>query len=327
MVKKSYILFLLIGIGGFLFGFFLSRSNDKNTLFTQENTITETRSKFDLLNKSIIDGIGKHYIINFSPLRDKLEKDQKKFDGTVYLYFNYLNNSSWIGINERKEFPGASLIKVPISMATLKAIEEGKLSLDQKYVIQEGDIDSGFGTLYKTGLNKEFTISKLIEIMLTQSDNTARSALYSVFKNIGEEEPLNDIYSALGWELLPSIMGNETEQQKISYNNITVKALSNMFLALYNSTYLSTEHSQFLLEHLSNTDVTGGIPKYIPNDIKIAHKFGILDEKNIFSDCGIVYVPNRDYLLCVGLEGKNKDTSEEFIANISKDVYDYVVNN
>ena len=67
---------------------------------------------------------------------------------------------------------------------------------------------------------------------------------------------------------------------------------------------------------------TGRLGKYISNDVKIAHKIGVAGQNNQ-ADCGIIYVPNRNYILCV-MVSENQERGSEVIAQLSKRVYDYV---
>lgn len=287
-------------------------------------------SQYSYLNPARVADIGKHYIIDFTGLRKSLNgiaSKQKSLNKKVYIYFVYLNNSSWVGINEREEFAAASLVKVPLAIATYKAFEENKLSPADQYTVMEEDLDSNFGELYKTALGRTFTLAELVSIMLEKSDNTAKNAITSTFRKIGVIDPFEEVYSNLGWEFLPSIGGGVDVVQNQNYQKISVKVLSNMFLALYNAQYLNMESSQKILEDLSNTSFDKQIRAGVPRDVPVSHKIGVAGGVNISSDCGVVYAPGRNYLLCLGAEGMNETESNDFMEEVSRTVYDYVINN
>ena len=64
-----------------------------------------------------------------------------------------------------------------------------------------------------------------------------------------------------------------------------------------------------------------GLNIYLPEEIKIAHKTGDLDK--LEHDVGIVYLDNKDYIICVLT--KNLDSNIEgkkIISNVSKIVYE-----
>ena len=215
-------------------------------------------------------------------------------------------------------------------MSVLRAVEQGLLTLGQTYTLDELDLDSNFGDLYKKGVGASFSVSELIEIMLKESDNTARSALFKVMERIGLTDPLYDIYVSLGWDYIASInpgADSNTALDPNLYNEINLKLLSNIFLALYNSSYINLGHSQLILEHLANTPFNDKIRAGVPDDIDVSHKIGIASNNGTFSDCGIVYAPNRNYLLCLGSNGGDEKIASRFMDEVSEAVYDFVINN
>jgi len=283
-------------------------------------------SSYTFINPTVTSNLNKHFIINFKPLKEEMIAIQKKYSQKTYIYFDYLNNASWVGLNERDLFATASTIKVPLAMALFKAIEEGKLKLIDSYALDELDLDENFGELYKVGPDKQFTIEELAKIMLEQSDNTAMLAINNIFNKIGIDDPLSNVYGSIGWEkgdieLMPQV------GQLPNYQKINLKTLSNMFLALYNAHYVNLEHSQKILEYLSQSSFNDKIVAGAPEDIPIAHKIGIAVAQETFSDCGIVYAPNRHYILCLGSNGGDEKIANKFMAEVSKTAYQYVINN
>lgn len=309
---KKIIIFLLI-MTAFATGFAMRNSSSSSS-----------SSAFPLINKAVTADIGKHFIINFKPLRIELEKIQKKYPQKTYIYFSYLNNASWIGLNEREEFTAASTIKVPVAMAIMKAVEEGKLKLSDLYSLEELNLDDGFGDLYKVGKDQEFVVEELLKIMLEQSDNTALNAVVEIFRRIGIEDPLGNVYGFLGWEFSQSIPGLG---EIPNYSKINLKTLSNLFIALYDAKYISVEHSQKILEYLTHTPFNDKIMAGVPGDIMVSHKIGVATADKTFSDCGIVYAPNRHYVLCLGSNGGNEKQASKFMAEVSTAVYKFVMNN
>ncbi len=282
---------------------------------------SSSSSAFPLINQTVTSNLDKHFIINFKPLKDEMAAIQKKYSQKTYIYFDYLNNAAWVGLGERDLFTAASTIKVPLAMAIFKAIEEKKLKIDDRYSLSDLDLNADFGELYKVGPDNEFTVEELIKIMLEQSDNTAMTALYGVLKNIGIDDPFSDVYTYMGWDTFPAI------GEVPSYQKINLKTLSNMFITLYNAKYLSVKNSQKILEYLSNSPFNDKIVASVPEGMTVAHKIGVATGEETFSDCGIVYAPNRHYLLCLGSNGGDEKVAAKFMAEISAAVYKYVINN
>ena len=56
----------------------------------------------------------------------------------------------------------------------------------------------------------------------------------------------------------------------------------------------------------------------------VAHKIGVFDPLGINSDCGIIYIPNRPYTLCIMVKG-NESTSKRHISVLSKMIFGYIM--
>lgn len=298
--------------------------NEQNIGKKKELTVKiNSDSKYLLLNPAITANLGKHYLINIAPLRERFIAIQNKYSTKTYIYFLYLNNGVWIGLNERDKFEAASTLKVPLAMSVLKSAEDGRLTLDAAYVIEEPELDGKFGELYKKGAGGQYTLEDLLKLMLEQSDNTAMNAVYNSLTRMGISDPLENVYTALGWQDLEPPAFDEAP----NYAVINLKTLVNMFLSLYNSTYLIPENSQRILSYLSSTSFDDKIDAGVPEGIIVSHKIGIGGGTNTFSDCGIVYAPNRNYILCVGSSGMNEESANTFMEEVSTATYDFVINN
>jgi beta-lactamase class A len=314
MIEKRII---FIAIGMFVAGAVMGWGSLATTQTKTTVPSASLSESLPLLNPSAVAGWDKYFIINFKPLKEKFKEIQSEYPEKTYIYFDYLNSASWVGLNEKELFTAASTIKVPLAMAIYKLVEEGKIRLDEAYTLDELDLDDHFGTLYKIGAGRELTVQTLIEIMLEQSDNTAMQALISVAQKAGLENPFDDVYGAMGWDAT-----NFGEAPR--YEEINLKTLSTMFLALYNAKYLDPEHSQMILSYLTTSPFNEKIVAGVPQGIPIAHKMGVAGYNNTFSDCGIIYIPKRPYLLCVGASGLSEARANAFISAISNAAYHYV---
>ncbi|MEK7465278.1 MAG: serine hydrolase [Patescibacteria group bacterium] len=312
MNTKKIFALTVIFVVGFVLGF--SIKSDSRTV-----AIVENKSQFPLINPTILSDLNKHFIINFKPLRVELEKVQKMYPQKTYVYFLYLNSGSWIGLNERDEFTAASTTKVPLAISLFKAVEEGKINFEDVYTLDASDLDKNFGDLYMVGPGESLTVRELAKIMLEHSDNTAKNALLNSLEQLGIKNPLQPVYESFGWTF--------DFGENPNFTKINLKTLSNMFLALYNVKYINAANSQQILDYLTNTPFNEKIRDGVPNSILVAHKIGVSKNDETFSDCGIVYAPNRNYILCAGFNGGNEEKANEFMKTISRMVYDYVINN
>jgi beta-lactamase class A len=290
----------VLSLAANFFGLFLYFSADK------QNKLSSA-AKYPLLNPTRGLVNKEDLIVNIQPLRDEFNK----FEGNnnVSIYFEYLNTGANISVNKDAEFWPASLLKVPVTMAAAKKIELGQWRWDNKLVLMSGDKDEKFGTLYKQPTGSTYTIEELVRRALADSDNTAN---FILVRNL-ELREIEDVYDHLGTSEFFSKAGN-----------IGAKKYSANFRALYNSSYLSEEYSQKLLDDLSQTEFDEYLKSGLPESITFAHKIGVADDRKVYMDSGIVYVPNRPYLLTVMVSGKEKKEAENLMKIIAEQSFNYV---
>ena len=235
----------------------------------------------------------------------------------ISLYFRELNDGTWIGINEREEFSPASLLKVPLMMAYLKASETDPSLLKKKIKYSQDDIQllpQNITPAKQIVPDVEYTVEELIKYMIKYSDNRAQKLLV---QNI-DPVLLNNIYTDLGITI-PGLKGIE--------DYMSVREYASFFRILFNSTYLSRDMSEKALVHLSNVDFNDDIRKGIPKNIPLAHKFGerkivnSAGESSQLHDCGIVYYQEKPYLLCIMTRGQEMSELKAVISEISSFVY------
>lgn len=259
-------------------------------------------------------GISKFKLKNFVDTQLK----SKNVDH-VSVYFRDLNGGPWIGIMEKEEFIGASLMKVPLMIAYMKESESNPELFEQKIkywkINPEVTTFQFFDPSKAIKLGNEYTIKELIEYMITYSDNNAANLLEN---NIAPEKILN-VFLALG-------LGLPDFSKPYPVN---VRTYGSFFRILFNSSYLSQEMSEVALEFLTKSEFSLGITATIPRDIIVAHKHGIrgIDElgHKQLHDCGIVYYPEHPYLLCIMTQGTNFNMLSKVIQDISKLVYEEIV--
>jgi beta-lactamase class A len=90
--------------------------------------------------------------------------------------------------------------------------------------------------------------------------------------------------------------------------------------------------SEKALSILSLSQYFQGLVAGVPNNIKIAHKFGERKFNNTgetqLHDCGIIYAPKTPYLLCVMTKTNNNiDSASNVIKKISQTVYQKITQN
>jgi beta-lactamase class A len=253
-----------------------------------------------------------HFIVNIQPLREDLQEIvASQPEGTVSIYYEFLNTGANIQINNSQRFYPASLVKLPTAMVAMKKIESGDWKLDDMLVLMDEDKDNRYGQLYKEQTGTKFTIEQLLKTLLTESDNTAHRIL---MRNLSEKE-LGALKDDIGLDDLFN------ERQEVS-----AKEYSRIFRSLYNSSFLKRRDSQKILEWLTQTKFNSTLPSGLPKGTNFAHKIGEDDVEKNYLDAGIVYLPNRPYLITVMIKQHDQKQSEALMKQISKAAYDYVKN-
>lgn len=245
------------------------------------------------------------------------KKIENKNIAEASVYFRDLANGPWIGINENEKFTPASLLKVPVMVTYYTLAETNPEILNQELLIVHDYGDKNIPNIHpkqKIEIGKKYTVQKLIDQMIIESDNVAANAL---LKNLPEDK-LNKTFTDLGLDL-PTIEKPD--------NYMTVKDYASFFRVLYNASYLDKVYSEKALKLLSRATYKEGLVAGLPLNTKISHKFGERKNGDIdqLHDCGIIYKENKDYLLCVMTRGDNFNELTKTIKDISELVY-YNVN-
>jgi beta-lactamase class A len=97
-----------------------------------------------------------------------------------------------------ERFPTMSVYKYPIAIAVLKAVDAGRVKLDEPITIRQADIRDGLSSYLdnrKLPAPRQFTVRELISGMVSYSDNTACDMLLA---RIGGPAEVTRVLRALG---------------------------------------------------------------------------------------------------------------------------------
>ncbi len=306
--KKISLIFLIVFVcTNIVWGF----------LFLRERKSEDYINPFPLIeaSRSFVDQ--EHFFTTIEPIRRDLVSRVGEYEAQGFeigLYFEYLNTGASISINEEKRFFPASLSKMPTAFVVMKKIQDGEWKLSNELVLFMEDRNSDFGELYQEPVGTRLTIEELLFELLVNSDDTA----HRIFLRNLSEDGYEELFNALGFSDFYD-----------SQYRVTAREYTRIFRALYTSSYLSRQHSTTLLEILSSTYFNTFLDAGIPEGVTFAHKIGINDLDTIYLDSGIVYVPNRPYLITLMIDvpsEKTRQDAEMIMKEISSVIYQYVAN-
>ena len=200
-------------------------------------------------------------------------------------------------LNEDDQFEAGSLYKIYLMSDVLEKIKKGKLSedlelkedipaLNRKFNISSDEAELKSGEVI-------LTVKNALEQMITISHNYAALLLLSKVEDANMRPPLK----------------------------VTAKEVATFFEKLYQGQLIDMEYSQRMLDILSRQKISDRIAKYLPKDIKVAHKTG--DIGYFEHDGGIVFSERGDYIIVVLTETESPKVADEQIAQISKAVFEY----
>ena len=238
-----------------------------------------------------------------------------------------------ISLRENDQFPMQSVVKVPISMAVLKMVDDGKLRLDQLVGVQESDMTvanqrSPIRDANPTGT--QTTVEELLKAAVSESDGTASDVLQRIAGGAGGVqrylESLGVIDMKIAWS--HKEFGQEWSRQ---YENFaTPKGTVELLKDLLSGEGVSQAKSDLLLKFMTESNnpdnrLLGMLPKETP----VAHKTGTGGTQggvtSAINDVGIMTLPDGSRIvIAVYIQDSKSDRANpsETIAKIAKAVFD-----
>jgi len=250
-----------------------------------------------------------------NPKVEALVKSAQNQPGKYGILVKDLKSQNTYELNSAQVFGAASVYKLAVMYAAYDAIEKGKLkkndvlsstqtSLDQKISGMQ-DLSSPPPT--QTG-NISYTVDRALNLMITISDNY--SALLLAEK--------------LGWSNMDKLMEQQgfVEINLVGANspNITARSIAALLEKIYKKEAVDEQSSQEMINLLLGQKVNDRIPKYLPADIKVAHKTGELE--TIRNDAGIVFGKKGDYIFVFLTDTPQPLDAAETIATLSKQIFE-----
>ena len=254
----------------------------------------------------------------YTEWKKKIEKIISQVEGNVCINFYDLNKNNGFSVNGDKKVLSASMIKLLILAELMKKIFENKFSLSDTVMMANFMKIEGDGVLKELNTGHHFTLKELATLMIIVSDNQATNILIDFLgmeniNQLGKELDLKETF--LGRKMM------DAEARKKGYDNYTcADDISLLLKLIYQEKLINKEASQLMLDILLRQQQGERLQRYLPSDIKIAHKCGDLD--NLENDGGIIWLGDRAYILVVLTNGMPNLQCKQIIGKISKFVYD-----
>jgi beta-lactamase class A len=251
-------------------------------------------------------------------IRERLDNDEAS---SVSVYFRDLDNGNWFGIREDEKFSPESQLKLPVLIAYFKWSETNPLVLRKK-IFYRG-VGGPFEPRYlrspkPLAAGKEYTVNELLFRMTAYGDNSAYALLLANLPPAHLHKVAKDLY-----------VNYDPERME---DSLTLNAYASYFRVLFNASYLNEEMSEKALRYLSRAVFRDGMAAGIPSGVSLASKAGeriittpndegVPSEVLQLHEFGIIYPPERPFLLGVTVRGNDFPSLARIIRDITGLVY------
>ncbi|RZJ49072.1 MAG: CGA/CIA family class A beta-lactamase [Chryseobacterium sp.] len=262
---------------------------------------------------------------------NSIVKDKKANVGISVLGFE--NNFKY-DKDADKKLPMQSVFKFHIAAAVLDFVEKGKLSLDQKIILNQSNLLantwSPLRDKYPDG-NAGVPLSEILEFTVAKSDNNGCDIL---LKLLGGTQTVQKFMDSKGVKSF-QIKNNEAEMHKnwnLQYDNYsTTQSAVDVLKKFYDGKLLSKKSTNYLMKVMLSTST--GLNKLIeqlPKNTPVARKTGASGKNNdgltgAENEIAIITLPNgKHYAIAVFVSNSTESdaTNCKMISDISKAVWD-----
>jgi beta-lactamase class A len=127
--------------------------------------------------------------------------------------------------------------------------------------------------------------------------------------------------------MLYSLSAEQSFQDGTLY--VDARTVVGLLRVLYNSSFLSRQHSEFALELLTQSYFPDGLRRHLPTDVVVASKFGFHGSEvsgqlhHELHECGIIYRPRSPYVMCVmtRTDRSSPESLDQLLGEISRIIW------
>jgi beta-lactamase class A len=260
-------------------------------------------------------------------LARKLTELTKAFHGDVGLYVKHLGTGKTVAINADSIFPTASMIKIPITIGVFDKIEKEELQYDSVLTYYDSLLYPGEDILGSFKQGEKISLSKVIMLMLTTSDNTASLWCQHL---AGTGVTINKWLEQSGYvttRVNSRTPGRESNRAKYGWGQTSPREMARLVASIHQKAVVSARTSERIYRNLTHIFLDDVALSQIPPYVQTASKQGAVDHSK--SEVVLVNAPHGDYVFCVITKNQKDDrwVSENegyvLIRNVSRTLWEY----
>jgi beta-lactamase class A len=264
----------------------------------------------------------------------RFEESARAAGGTVGAAAVVLEGGEAVTFNGARRFPMQSVYKLPIAMAVLRDVDEGRLDLGRRIFVRPEDLvperlHSPLRDNNPRGV--ELPLRELLRLLITESDGTASDVLLGL---AGGAERVTEYLRGLG---VDGVMVATTERamaqgdEQVQYRNwATPESMLALLRALHEGRGLSASSRSLLLDlMIKSTPGPRRLKGKLPAGTVVAHKTGTSGTSDgltrATNDVGIITLPDGRHLAVAVFVSDSKgdaDVREGTIASIARAAWD-----
>jgi beta-lactamase class A len=261
-----------------------------------------------------------------SALSQRLATIARSAGGTVGVAAIHVETGRTIEVQGRRPLPLYSVFKLPLAVVVLKAIEEGRLKLDQKVRVSAPEIVPGSAenaTLWPGPMER--TLRELLELSIVRSDNTSADKLLELGGGPGA---VTRKLTAMG---IPGITIRRSVHELLSVrtarhpNTASALDLAHLLARLQKGEILRPDSRELLFDFMAKATtglhrLRGGLPEGTP----VGDKTG--SGPSSTNDVGVITLPDGKghVAMAVLVSGSKRpvEAQEKAIADLARAVYE-----
>lgn len=270
-----------------------------------------------------------------SVLTQKINTIVKGKDATVGISVLDFGNGFTYDKNAAKKMPMQSVFKFHIAAAVLDFVDKGKLSLDQKVVLNPSNLMENTWSPLRdkySGKNAEVPLSEILEFTVAKSDNNGCDILLTLLGGPETVQKFMDSKNVKGFQIKYSeaVMHKDWNAQYENYS--TPKSAVEVLKKFYDGKLLSKKSTDYLMKVMLSTSTgKNKLIEQLPENTPAARKTGASGKNNAGltgaeNEIAIITLPNGKHYAIAVFVSNSKETNAvncKMISDISKTFWDY----
>lgn len=236
-------------------------------------------------------------------LTDSIDAVLERYGNSVAIYYENLKTGCTFTHRAEQEFFGASITKAPYSLWLYTKAERGEIDLEEILTYSEADYLWGSGIIRdQYSFGHQFTINRLLELNLSESDNIATQMLQRRF----HQEGYKDFIASLGGrrDFVGDILGS-----RLNANEAGLFARE-----IYKYIQSDGQYSQTFKQNLINNQFP-----FITADYPVASKTGWYHRYGgAWHDMSIIFAPSPYILVILSSDKTGTDEDHATFQLISR---------